>query len=169
MTLRQIANNDDDGDENNDDIDDDDAQRECAHVTDQSRSRPLIDFAYPCLLLAGNSGPGLGAMKTSSSVNLKQDFTSLFSIFTAQPESLPAPASARLELEAGVAPSQLAEPNDCHQGLLLVGGGLGPRGAGGGAWGAWSWWWGGAGPPLPAMLTQVGRLAHNPHIPSLIA
>ena len=37
-------------------------------------------WPYPCLLLAGNSGPGFGAMKTSSSVNLKQDSTSLFSI-----------------------------------------------------------------------------------------
>ena len=86
---------------------------------------PLKAFAYPCLLLAGNSGPGFGAMKTSSSVNLKKDFTLLFSIllFTVQPESLPAPASARFELEAGVASSQLAEPDNCHQGLLLVGGG----------------------------------------------
>ena len=90
-------------------------------------------------------------------------------LLTARPESLPAPASARLELEAGVASSQLAEPNNCHQGLLLVGGGLGPRGAGGGAWGARSWCWGGALPPVPAMLTHVGRLPHNPHIPSLIA
>ena len=41
-------------------------------------------------------------------------------LLTARPESLPAPASARLELEAGVASSQLAEPNNCHQGLALV-------------------------------------------------
>ena len=108
-------------------------------------------------------------MKTSSSVNLKKEkSTSLHSklLLTGQPESLPAPASARLKLEAGVASPQLAEPNNCHQGLLLVfGGGLGPRGAGGGTWGARSRWC----PPLPAMLTHVGRPPHNPHIPSPIA
>ena len=35
----------------------------------------ILDFTYPCLLLAGNSGPGFGAMKTSSSVNLKERLT----------------------------------------------------------------------------------------------
>ena len=94
LLLRQIGNNDDDGDENNDDIDDDDALRVRTCDMPIWRGTQNLDFAHPCLLLAGNSGPGFGAMKTSSSVNLKkphcsQYCCSLFNLKVCLPQHLP--------------------------------------------------------------------------------
>ena len=116
-------------------------------------------LTYPCLLLAGNSGPGFGAMKTSSSVNLKQksplhctqNCCSLVNLKVCLPQHLPGSSWKQEWLRPNL-PSPTTAIRGCSLSSAGVWGPAGQEGAHGGP--------GAGGVPhcLPCSPTLAGRL-----------